>query len=363
MGRSGGGGGGHSSGGFGGGRSSGGFSGGGRSSGGGFSGGGGRSSGPRNSYGGGPRRDPGPRPRGGGMFFFGGPRYYGAPPPGGRRRRSGLLSTIIVVLVMLSIVCCTMSAFIGTSNNYDTSYSSSVTENTTERTKLEGVVSKTDWYQDALGWIRSPNQMITGLEDFYNQTGVQPYIAFIAYSDDYWNGSTFDTTAADEYLEELYEEKFTDEGHFIFAYFACYNDSEDMDGEFRYLAGYSADTIMDNEALNIFEGYFNTYYYDTSLSIEQMISNTFSSTADSIMSTPTNGWDFARIAIIVVGVVAVVVVIYLILKNKAKRDKEREEYTKEILDKPLETFGDEDLSDLEKNINNKEKNYGNYFKI
>ncbi|MCD7895022.1 MAG: hypothetical protein LUG60_15205 [Erysipelotrichaceae bacterium] len=349
MGRSGGGGGGRSSGGFGGGRSSGGFSGGGRSSGGGFSGGGGRSSGPRNNYGGGPRRNPGPRPRGGGMFFFGGPRYYGAPPPpGGRRRRSGLLSTIIVILVMMSIVCCTMSAFIGTSNNYDTSYSSSVSENTTERTKLEGVVSKTDWYQDDLGWIRSPNQMITGLEDFYNQTGVQPYIAFIAYSDDYWNGNTFDTTAADEYLDEIYEEKFTDEGHFIFAYFACYNDSEDMDGEFRYLAGYSADTIMDNEALNIFEGYFNTYYYDTSLSIEQMISNTFSSTADSIMSTPTNGWDFARIAIIVVGVVAVVVVIYLILKNKAKRDKEREEYTKEILDKPLDTFGDEDLSDLEK---------------
>lgn len=347
MGRSSGGG--HSSGGFGGGRSSGGFSGGGRSSGGGFSGGGGRSSGPRNSFGGGPRRDHGPRPRGGGMFFFGGPRYYGAPPPGGRRRRSGLLSTIIIVLVMLCIVCCTMSAFIGSANNYDSySYSSNVTENTTERTKLEGVVSKTDWYQDDLGWIRSPNKMITGLEDFYNQTGVQPYIAFIAYSDDYWNGSTFDTTSADEYLEELYEEKFTDEGHFIFAYFACYNDSEAMDGEFRYLAGYSADTIMDNEALNIFEGYFYTNYYDTSLSIEQMISNTFSSTADSIMSTPTNGWDFAKVAIIVVGIVAVVVVIYALFKAKAKRDKEREEYTKEILDKPLDTFGDEDLSDLEK---------------
>lgn len=36
----------------------------------------------------------------------------------------------------------------------------------------------------------------------------------------------------------------------------------------------------------------------------------------------------------------------MILKNKNKREKEKEEFTKEILDKPLETFG-EDTSDLE----------------
>ncbi len=36
----------------------------------------------------------------------------------------------------------------------------------------------------------------------------------------------------------------------------------------------------------------------------------------------------------------------MILKNKNKREKEKEEFTKEILNKPLETFG-EDTSDLE----------------
>ena len=112
------------------------------------------------------------------------------------------------------------------------------------------------------------------------------------------------------------------------------------------LSGYSADTIMDNEAISILWGYFEKNYYDTSLTIEEMISNTFSETAESIMSAPTNGWDFAKVAIVIIGIVVVVIIIYRILKQKAKREKEKEEYTKEILDKPLETFG-EDTSDLE----------------
>ena len=42
-----------------------------------------------------------------------------------------------------------------------------------------------------------------------------------------------------------------------------------MEGEFRYLSGYSADTIMDNEAIKILWGYFENNYYNTSLTIEE----------------------------------------------------------------------------------------------
>ena len=104
---------------------------------------------------------------------------------------------------------------------------------------------------------------------------------------------------------------------------------------------------MDSEAIDILWGYFQKNYYNTSLSIEKMISETFSATGENIMSAPTNGWDFAKIAIIVGGVVGIGVIAYLIFKKKAQREKEKEDYTKEILDKPLETFG-EDTTDLEK---------------
>jgi uncharacterized membrane protein len=318
MGRSSGGGGGHSSGGFGGGHSSGGFSGGGRSFGGGFSGG--------------PSHGPG----GGGHMHGGGPRWYGWGPMyyGG----PGISYTIIMIIaiIVLSIMSSSM-----------TQNTKTVIKNTTQREKLVGVVNKTDWYDDQIGWVNAQRSLTVGLEEFYKSTGIQPYVMFIPYSAEYWNGSNINATAADKYLEEVYSSKFTDEGHFIFAYFACANDSKsEMDGEFRYLSGYSADTIMDSEAIQILWGYFEIYYYDTSLSMETMISRTFVKTGEAIMSKPTNGWDIIKVLIIIVGIVIVVIVVYKIIKNKNKREKEKEEYTKEILSKPLETFG-KDTSDLE----------------
>lgn len=324
MGRSGGSSGGHSSGGFGSGHSSGGFSGGGRSSSG-YSSGGGFSShsGPGPHYGG---------YRGGYFGGFGyGPRRY--------RHNSGCFTFFVLVLWAMVFILI-FSSISKTTNK-------TVIKNTTEREKLVGVVSKTDWYEDQIGWISSKNVLIEGLEDFYNETGVQPYVLFVSYSSDFWNDSTLVPTEADDYLEDVYNEKFTDEAHFIFAYFECKNDSRtEMDGEFRYLSGYTADTIMDNEAIEILWGYFEKNYYDTSLSIEKMISNTFSETAKSIMSKPTNGWDTINTIAIVLVIIVVVVVVYLILKNKNQREKEKEKHTEEILSKPLETFGN-DTSDLE----------------
>ncbi len=325
MGRSGGGGsssGGHSSGGFGGGHSSGGFSGGGRSSGGSSysSHDYGYSSGSRYRYNG---YDP--------IYGYG----YGHSSPIFISAKGILVTAVILILIFTVLVLCTDSS------------NSTVPKNTKQREALSGVVKKTDWYEDGIGWIDNKNTLISGLEDFYNATGIQPYVMLIPYSSNYWRNGEINATAADRYLESVYQRKFSDEGHFIFAYFQKQIDMKsEMEGEFRYLSGYSADTIMDNEALNIFWGYFEKNYYNTSLSLENMISKTFSETAKSIMSKPTNAWDVIKVIIIVVGVVAVVFLIYKVIKKKMQRDKEKEEYTKEILNTPLETFG-EDTKDLE----------------
>ena len=334
MGRSSGGGGGHSSGGFGGGHSSGGFSGGGRSS--------SRSHSSSGRFGG-PSRSPGyhnrpPRPRP--EPIFRGPHYHRPAPVYGYRHSyiSSWLTMIIFIIILITIAI----PFIKSTSN------TNIPKNTTQRVALSGVVSKTDWYEDNIGWITSKNTLITGLEDFYKKTGIQPYVLFVPYSTEYWNGSNINATKADAYLEEVYSEKFKDEGHFIFAYFQCKNDSKsEMDGEFRYLSGYSADTIMDSEAISILWGYFEKNYYNTSLSIEKMISNTFSETAESIMSKPTNGWDFAKVLIIAIVIILIIVFIYKMIKGKHQREKEKEEFTEKILEKPLETFGT-DTSELEK---------------
>lgn len=325
-------------GGFGGGHSSGGFSGGGRSS---------RSHSSSGGFNRPPRhtgfynRPPRPGP------IYGGPHYHGHRPGYSYgRSHSSIWSTIIAFIILLMIL------MIPTIQNTSLK-SSKVLKNTTQRVALEGLVSKTDWYEDKIGWITSKNVLITGLEDFYNKTGIQPYVLFVPYSSEYWNGNDINVTKADEYLEKVYAEKFEDEAHFIFAYFQCKNDSKsEMDGEFRYLSGYSADTIMDNEAISILWGYFENNYHNTSLSVEKMISNTFSETAKSIMSKPTNGWDFAKILIIAIVIILVIVFIYKMIKNKNKREKEKEEFTEKILEKPLETFGT-DTSELEKKYEEK----------
>ena len=281
--------------------------------------------------------------------IFVGPRRVYHPPVGGSNRGYRFASIfVLIAIIFLSIFA--VRIYYG--NSLPISSSNSVPANTTERTPLQGVVNKTDWYDDELGWIRSSNQLIEGLEHFYDKTGVQPYVMMIAYNEDYWNGSTFNSQAAINYLNSVYDNKFTDEGHFIFAYFSCLNDSEsEMDGEFRYLSGYAVDTIMDNEACNIFEGYYFENYYNTSLSTEQLISQTFIDTADSIMSHPTSFWDFAIIAVIVIAAVIIIFILYKLYKTRKKREQEKEEYVKDILDKPLETFG-EDTSDLEKKYEN-----------
>lgn len=321
MGRSSGGGGGHSSGGFGGGHSSGGFSGGGRSSGS-FGGGHSSNSGYRSSY----------RPRYHRTYYYGG----GPRPPRGPYRRTPLISYVLAAIIVLVVV---LFAFKADSKPQQ--------KNTTKREPLSGVVSKSDWYMDDMGWVHNKKVMIEGLEDFYDETGVQPYVAIIPYNSDMWNGNDINANKADQYLEKLYSDTFKDEGHFVFAYFACRNDSRsEMDGSFRYLSGYSADTIMDNEAISIFWGNFEKNYRDTSLSMEKMISKTFTDTAKTIMSKPTNGWDFMKVAVIALCIIAVIVALVMIIRIKAKRAKEKEDFTKGILEKPLETFGD-DTSDLE----------------
>lgn len=308
MGRSGGGSG-RSGGGFGGGRSSGGFSGGGRSSGG-FSSGGG--------FG---RRPVGGSHFGGPVF---GPRYgwgYRRPYGTGCGCGSGI-SLIIILFILLMFSgffngCSTGCASLMDTNN-------NVQNTTKSREPLQGVVTKTDWYDDQLGWISSERVLIEGLEDFYKETGVQPYVLFVPYQSSLWNGSVLNPTKADEYLNKVYEEKFKDEGHFIFAYFQCENDSkQEMEGEFRYLSGYSADTIMDNEAIDILWGYFEANYYNTSLTIEEMISKTFTQTAENIMQNSEEKANVPMILSIILIVIIVLVIVYIIVKNNKRKKMEQ----------------------------------------
>lgn len=309
MGRGGGshGGGGHSGGRSFGGRSGGGF-------------GGGRSSRPGSRGGG------GPRPGGPG---FGGP-HPGGPPPGGPRwggpifsfgfhrwygpGRGGCSLSIVAAIILIA---CFVFFFNGVGSR---SGKSEVTASRTERTAVTGTKTYDEWYLDEMDFIGHDTDLTDGLKYFYSQTGVQPYVMLMDYDRSLWSSGKWQEDKAEEYLAQVYEDTFSDNGHMILAYFACENDSEDMNGTFYIYYGSAAYSIMDAEAETIFWSYFDMNYNDLDQSIAEFIGATFRETADNIMHIEKIGANALNKVLIVFGVIcAVMIVVGIVVAVKTSK--------------------------------------------
>ena len=319
----------------GGGGFSGGFSGGGRS--GGFSSGGGRSFGGGGSRGGGHTSHYHSSGNGFmsgmliGSMLSGGGR---TPPPHrpeddeeiNRRNREGRIA-LIVVLVAIAFIA-GFCLFANTSNSVDSS--------TVEREALpSSATTETAYYTDEGCWITSSSTLESGMKSFYKKTGVQPYLYILE------NGSITDTSELAEMAEELYAELFADEGHFILVF--C----DDGNGSFYagYYIGAQAESVLDDEAITIFSQYLKLYYYDLSLSEEELFSKAYEDTADRIMSVTMS----PLVVVAVCGTIIVVVIaVVFVIRHRTKAKAEEQRRNQEILNTPLEEFGDKDLEDLEK---------------
>ncbi len=274
---------------------------------------------------------------------------------------SGCL-TIVVILFVLSLLtsvvgsCSYMGA--GSYGNGH-SYSQTTTVSTTAREKLDSSkVTLTDYYDDQAGdWIDDEDQLLDGLEYFYQKTGVQPYVIILP------NGTTTSTSELASQAEELYPTLFSDEGHFLLVF--C----DDGNGSFNcgYYVGGDAESIMDDEALQILAENLE-YQYDHATDDEEVFSEAFRDTADSIMATSSttttttssgkpigttssgSNWltdalsSPVVIAILVVAVAGgVVLVVTTVRSNRKEEERKR---TEDILNTPLESFGDKDVEDL-----------------
>ncbi len=357
MGRSGGGrsGGGGFGGGFGSGGSRGGFSGGGRSGGrsfgGMFGGRAGRSMGgpgpvpPRRTYSSGgsflpflmgmglgrsmssrraPAASPGP--------VAGGP-VGGAPVrTGGCMGGCGSLLAIVVVLAVVGALFTALTPSCGSG-----SVSSSIAASTVEREALPAdAVNKTGYFTDADGdWVHDTARLERGLQEFYDATGVQPYVYILP------NGFSTSVSELGYLAEDLYSRLFSDDAHFLLVF--C----DDGYGSFNcgYYVGSQAKTIMDDEAIGILSDYLDRYYQDTSLTEEDIFSRAFADTAERIMSvTPSPVVPVA----ICIAVVVVAVVAFALYKKRTEARRAEQEHLEEVLNTPLETFGESELDDLEK---------------
>lgn len=291
----------------------------------------------------------GSRPSGGyrpsGTYFgssrrpVGGPVHTGG---GGANSGCGCGTTVIIiaiVLVFLIIMAGGLSTCASTSFTSSGSNTGDITTSTVEREKLSAsLVNETGYYTDETGdFISSASQLTSGLKTFYNLTGVQPYV----YITDNVNGdyAPDDETLA-SFANTLYDGLFTDEGHLLFVYVDL-ADGDSFDG--YIVIGVSAKTVIDDEAYAILTDYISAYYYDMSLSNEQFISNAFADAGERIMHVETSAWPYV---LIVLGVIAILVILLVWWKKRKEQKNLEAKQTEEILNTPLQKFGDSDVEDL-----------------
>lgn len=301
----------------------------------GTSGGGHRSSGGHSSsrVGGGHHVGGSSRPTGSSSFNRGPSmhHYHHTPPPPrrgyyGYRRNvytssSSGLGTLIACLIVFAVVI--FSFFMIASDDSDVT-------STINREKIENPIPyDNNCIKDELGYVENTSKLSKNLKNFYNKTGIQPYIYLKSYDETLTSDSQ-----KDNYAQNWYEQYIDNEDTFLFVYYEDQNPNEI--GYMAYVNGKQVTSVMDSEAVNIFWNYIDRYWTDDSLSTVEVFTKTFNSTANTIMEKSTTSNDIIKIICIIVGIVIVIGGIIYILRMKFKRDKEKAKETVEILKTPLD---------------------------
>lgn len=215
-----------------------------------------------------------------------------------------------------------------------TSCQSDIPPSTYERQKAEtGVAFQNNCIIDELGWFENIPQTERRLQEFFNETGVQPFIVLKAFD----SGLTTDTQK-EEYAQAWYEKHIDNEGTFLFMYFAEENTDTDV-GYMCYVNGIQVTSVMDAEAVQIFWAYLDQAWY-SDMSTDDMFVEIFDNTAERIMQKTTTANDIIKYVIIGATITVIGMIGIRLIKLKQKRDREKAEEAERILNTPLEKAAD-----------------------
>lgn len=275
------------------------------------------------------------------------PPRYGRPPRhrhytygyggygGGYAGQGGFVVTLVVVILWLVIFMALFSAIQGANG----SSSPRNVKSTIARERLETKNAYiNDCIIDELGWFNNTSKTAARLKEFWEETGVQPYIILRAYD------PVLTTDAQKEqWATDYYDANFDTENIFLFVYFAEENTDNDV-GYMAYANGYQTTSVMDSEAVDIFWGYIDRYWY-TDAETDDVFVNAFNNTAKAIMHVSTTGLDIIKWCMILLVAVVVGIVIVTVIKQRNKRAKEKAEEDAKILNTPVGDIMTDNLED------------------
>ena len=213
------------------------------------------------------------------------------------------------------------------------------TKSTVNRKKLNlNLSDEAGYFTDECSWIRNRTTLEKGLKDFYDSTGILPYVYII---DNVAGDYDPSTEKLEQFAEDQYEELFDDEGHALLVFW-------DYAGAYEYTLWLGADAaeLMDTEACDILFDYLDYYYYyaDTD---EAFFADAFSDAGERMMSVTRSPIYYV---VIVVAAGAVIFVVCRVIKSRREKEAARKKRAEEILNSPLEKFGDNGdiIDELEK---------------
>lgn len=214
---------------------------------------------------------------------------------------------------------------------------SAFTPSTRERTALPPrAAAETGFYTDDAGWIDDERDLIRGLERFYDNTGVAPYV--------YITGSAAADISADrlgDFADALYRELFFDEAHLLLVFLPS-----DDGFAYSFAAGTQAASVVDGEAESIIHDYLEMYYTYNYTNSEKL-GDAFDSAARRMMRVTAPPFT----VLVVCGAGAALATFLFIRWRKKQREAEDDLTTQEVeqlLSIPLEKFGDPEVEELVK---------------
>ncbi len=234
---------------------------------------------------------------------------------------------IVAAVVLIVTLLMVLSAVSSWSAVPDSSYN---------REKLEsGIPYQSDCIVDELDWFDNASKTGRQLQNFYDQTGIQPFIVLKAY-----DATLISDGDKEQYALDWYDTHIDNEATLLFMYFAEQDSDYDV-GYMMLVNGKLVSSVMDSEAFEIFWAYTDKYWY-SDLDTDEMFVEIFDNTARRIMQKTTTGADVGKTFLIVAGILAVCGLGIYFYKLKKKKDAQEAKQVEEILKTPLSTLEEDE---------------------
>jgi hypothetical protein len=246
----------------------------------------------------------------------------------------GFMLKLLLVLIVLAIVMALVQSFGSSSGSGGSGSPAQISQVTHTHQKLaKSECDESDeWIDDRADWLDDEPEVVSAMRYFYKKTGSQPYLVI---ANDVDGKTDFTDAEAEEWVNDIYDEQFSDDGHTVVA-FVEYSESEYA---YYIVAGRSAQSVIDEEAREIIADEINYWYTDTSLDDNEYFAKVFTESADAIMfdyeETTKTSNSKARMIVLGLTAAGAAVIIGIVVSRTSKRKKEEYEAARKLAETPV----------------------------